>query len=640
MNTEESYINEYLKGIVSNLPESPGIYQYLNAEGIIIYVGKAKDLNKRLSSYFNRIHTGKTAKMVSLIEDFQYIVAASELEAFIIEINLIKEFNPKYNIMLTDDKSYPYIEYISSPYPMLKVSRYLNIKKKDNKKLFGPYPNAYAARRIVNLLNRLYPLKKCEGNPKDVCLYYHIGECLGYCSKLVDTNKVQEMENEILSFLRGNDKVLRDKIMDNIYRYSEAMNYEMALELKKELEYIDVIMDKQKVELHDFVNRDVWSYYINNGYLSIETLFIRNGKLLNHKNVIYPLSLDIEDELESYIVRFYGRNEIPKEILIHEGISLENLSNMVDSSFIIPLKGVKKDLIKMATDNAKINLENKFAEIVKDEERTTDANNELGKLLGIDDLTRIDVFDNISVAYYRGDNSYVSCYIFDNEGVSFCYILIPNERFLWNDIYTIEVEDISPPYTHMYSITLVFFYASVFCLKGNDSIKRRFFENVHIRKSFRTKNLLEKYWDGTITGYFFDDAKKWINKRRAKKQAYVNTHFTDEIVKMEREIRADAREWLKPVLAQAKQNNLDVKLKYYYVTKDSKELKSRPQEGYTYSIDVEISHYNEIDENKIIVISADLLYVKFGKTSYRGIKNQKAKEELQIDFSDVLEKIN
>ena len=168
----------------------------------------------------------------------------------------------------------------------------------------------------------------------------------------------------------------------------------MALELKKELEYIDVIMDKQKVELHDFVNRDVWSYYINNGYLSIETLFIRNGKLLNHKNVIYPINLDIEDEIESYIVRFYGRNEIPKEVLIPEGISLENLSNMIDTNFIIPLKGVKKDLIKMATDNAKINLENKFAEIVKSEERTENANNELGELLGIDNLTRIDVFDN------------------------------------------------------------------------------------------------------------------------------------------------------------------------------------------------------------------------------------------------------
>lgn len=381
------------KDKLSLVPHKPGSYQMLDKNGKIIYVGKAKDLNKRLSSYFNRIHTGKTGKMVSLIEDFQYIVASSELEAFIIEINLIKEYNPKYNIMLTDDKSYPYIEYISKPYPRLKVSRYLNVKKRDKKLLFGPYPNAIAARRIVNLLNRLYPLKKCD-NGRELCLYYHIGECLGYCKKDIDIDKVKVMEDEILSFLRGNDKILKDKIMDKINKYSEAMNYEMALELKKELEYINIIMDKQKVELHDFVNRDVWSYYINNGYLSIETLFIRNGKLLNHKNVIYPLNLDIEDEIETYIARFYTRNEIPKEILVPNGISVDNLSNLVESNFIAPQKGVKMDLIKMATDNAKINLENKFAEIVKDQERTEVANNELAEILGIDNLTRIDIFDN------------------------------------------------------------------------------------------------------------------------------------------------------------------------------------------------------------------------------------------------------
>ena len=381
------------KDKLSLVPHKPGSYQMLDKNGCIIYVGKAKDLNKRLSSYFNRIHTGKTGKMVSLIEDFQYIVASSELEAFIIEINLIKEYNPKYNIMLTDDKSYPYIEYISKPYPRLKVSRYLNVKKKDKKLLFGPYPNAIAARRIVNLLNRLYPLKKCE-NGKDLCLYYHIGECLGYCKKNIDLDKLNEMEDEILSFLRGNDKILKDKLMDKINKYSESLNYEMALELKKELEYINVIMDKQKVELHDFVNRDVWSYYINNGYLSLETLFIRNGKLLNHKNVIYPLSLDVEDEIESYIVRFYNRNEVPKEILVPDSINIDDLSNLVETSFIAPQKGVKKDLINMATDNAKINLENKFAEIVKDEERTVNANNELGELLNIDNLNRIDIFDN------------------------------------------------------------------------------------------------------------------------------------------------------------------------------------------------------------------------------------------------------
>ncbi len=382
------------KDKLSLVPHKPGSYQMKDKNGNIIYVGKAKDLNKRLSSYFNRIHTGKTAKMVSLVEDFQYIVASSELEAFIIEINLIKEFNPKYNIMLTDDKSYPYIEYISNPYPMLKVSRYLNIKKKDNKKLFGPYPNAYAARRIVNLINRLYPLKKCEGKPKDVCLYYHIGECLGYCSKNVDTNKVLEMENEILSFLRGNDQILKDKIMNKIMKYSEDLNYEMALDLKKELEYIDIVLDKQKVELHDFINRDVISYYVDNGYLSIEILFIRNGKLLNHKNDIFPISVDVEDEVEYYIAKFYSRNEVPKEILIPDTLSVENISSVVDTNIVVPQKGTKKDLIKMAYDNAKLNLKNKFEEIQKDDLRTSKSNEELANILGMDSIYRIDVFDN------------------------------------------------------------------------------------------------------------------------------------------------------------------------------------------------------------------------------------------------------
>ena len=382
------------KDKLSLVPHKPGSYQMKDKNGNIIYVGKAKDLNKRLSSYFNRIHTGKTAKMVSLIDDFQYIVASSELEAFIIEINLIKEFNPKYNIMLTDDKSYPYIEYISEPYPKLKVSRYLNIRKKDGKKLFGPYPNAYAARKIVNLLNRLYPLKKCEGKPKDVCLYYHIGECLGYCSRDIDNNLVKDMENEILSFLRGNDEVLKKKIMDKINIYSENLNYEMALDLKKELEYIDIVLDKQKVELHDFVNRDVVSYYVDNGYLSIEILFIRNGKLLNHKNEIFPINLDIEDEVEYFIAKFYSRNEVPKEILIPDTLSVENISSVVNSNVIVPQKGVKKDLINMAYDNAKLNLKNKFEEIQKDDARTVKANEELAKILGMESIYRIDAFDN------------------------------------------------------------------------------------------------------------------------------------------------------------------------------------------------------------------------------------------------------
>ena len=382
------------KDKLSQVPHKPGSYQMKDKNGIIIYVGKAKDLHNRLSSYFNRIHTGKTAKMVSLIDDFTYIVASSELEAFIIEINLIKEHNPKYNIMLTDDKSYPYIEYISKPYPELKVSRYLNIKRKDNKKLFGPYPNAYAARRIVNLINRLYPLRKCNPLKKDLCLYYHIKECLGYCKKDIDMDQVNIMEQEILQFLRGNDEIIRNKILEKINYYSENLNYEMALELKNELEYIDIVLSKQKVELHDFVDRDVFAYYIDNGYISIETLFIRNGKLLNHKNDIFPMAIEEIDEVESYIVNFYNKHEVPKEILLPEGLNEMNISSIIKSNILVPQKGVKKDLVKMAYDNAKLNLKNKFEDLQKEELRTSKSNEELAKLLGMDYINRIDIFDN------------------------------------------------------------------------------------------------------------------------------------------------------------------------------------------------------------------------------------------------------
>lgn len=387
-------MNKIIKEKLALVPNLPGSYQMLNKDGVIIYVGKAKNLHKRVASYFNRTHTGKTAKMVSLIEDFTYIVANSELEAFIMEINLIKKYNPKYNIMLTDDKSYPYIEYISKPYPKLKVSRYLNIKKKEHKKLFGPYPNAYAARKIVSLINRLYPLKKCEGKPKNVCLYYHIGECLGYCTKNIKDNKVNEIEQEILSFLRGNDSIIKNKIMEKITFYSQNLNYEMALELKKELEYINIIMAKQKVELHDFVNRDVINYYFDKGYIAIEIFYIRNGKLLGSKSDIFPITGEENEELELYISKFYAKHEIPKEILVPDGINKEILSSVLETNFITPFKGQKKALLDMAYMNAKLTFEREIELVLRDEKRTFGANEELKKLLGLSELVRIDIFDN------------------------------------------------------------------------------------------------------------------------------------------------------------------------------------------------------------------------------------------------------
>ena len=376
------------------IPHLPGSYQMKNSDGVIIYVGKAKDLHKRVNSYFNRPHTGKTAKMVSEIADFSYIVASSELEAFLLEFNLIKQYDPKYNILLKDDKSYPYIEYISKPYPKLQVSRYLNVRKKDKKMLFGPYPNAYAARKIVALINRLYPLKKCDVMPKKVCLYYHIGECLGYCEKKVDPEKLKEMEEEILSFLRGNADVLKNKILEKINMYSEQLNFEMALELKKELNYISIILDKQKMELHDFVNRDVVGYFFDKGYLSVQILFLRNGRMVGGHTDILPVISDYQDELDTYLMNFYSRHEVPKEVLCTKDVNTSILSEIVNTNFVVPVKGKKKNLVDMACKNAKIYLENEMEIIIRDEEKTEKANDELRDLLGLKKLDRIDLFDN------------------------------------------------------------------------------------------------------------------------------------------------------------------------------------------------------------------------------------------------------
>lgn len=378
---------------LSMVPNKPGSYQMYDENDIIIYVGKAKNLKKRLSSYFRGKHTGKTAKLVENIAYFKYIVTSTELESFILEINLIKKYNPKYNIMLKDDKSYPYIEYVKKPFPSLRVVRYLKVKKHKDKILFGPYVNAYAARRIVNLINRLYPLKKCSGMPKEVCLYYHIHECLGYCEKKHSDQQITKMENEILSFLRGNEDIIKNKLKEKINYYSENLNYEYALELKNELDYMTIVLEKQKVELSSKENIDVFNYSFINGFISMEILYIRSGKLIGNHNEIHPVIEDYLSEIEYYLALFYNKNEIPKEIIIPDEIDSNILVKVINSDFIKISKGPKKKLLKMAKENAEINLNNNLKRKENEIKRSAGANEELSKLLNIP-IKRIDIFDN------------------------------------------------------------------------------------------------------------------------------------------------------------------------------------------------------------------------------------------------------
>ncbi len=381
-----------IKEKLALVPLLPGCYLMKNKDGVVIYVGKAKLLKNRLKSYFNGRVTGKTKKLVSEIVDFDYIITSSELEAFILEINLIKKYDPKYNILLKDDKSYPYIEFKNEKYPSLVVRREINVQKK-NKMLFGPFPNAYAARRLVNLINRLYPLKKCDKMPKKECLYYHIGECLGYCiHKDLDTKDLRE---EIIKILNGHDEILINKINEKIKLNSDNLNYEVALELKKELDYIKVVFERQKVELNDGINRDIFNYYIDNGYISIVVFFLRNGKLQGNKKNIFPLVDDIKETMEYYIVNFYAKKNLPpKEIIVPDSLDVELLNSILDSKIINVTKGKKKHLLDLARTNAKINLENNMEMIYRDNERNFEASRELGNLLGIENLSVIESFDN------------------------------------------------------------------------------------------------------------------------------------------------------------------------------------------------------------------------------------------------------
>ena len=375
------------------VPNKPGSYQMKNKDGIVIYVGKAKNLQKRLRSYFTRTVTGKTKMLVDDIDDFEYIVTSSELESLILEITLIKKYDPKYNILLRDDKSYPYIELTNDKYPTLKVVR--NVKRKRNKNyLYGPYPNVSAARKTVNMINRIYPLRKCERLKKDLCLYYHIGECLGYCKKDISKEVIDEMKKEIITFLKGDSSLITEKIKSSMEKASENMNYEKALELKNMLEDIETTLRRQKIDLNKNYNFDIVNYYSDNNYLSIEIFFIRDGLLFGRHNEIISTLEDSSNEVIEYLIKFYDKGILPHELLVPSDLDTELLSEYFKIKVTNPQKGKLKSLLDLCRENAKEQLELQEETLKKDDEERLKALNELKELLGLKELHRIESFDN------------------------------------------------------------------------------------------------------------------------------------------------------------------------------------------------------------------------------------------------------
>lgn len=387
-------VKKRIKEKLALVPNKPGSYQMKNKDGIIIYVGKAKNLKNRLKSYFTGTVTGKTAMLVADIDDFEYIVTSSELESLILEITLIKKYDPKYNILLKDDKSYPYIELTNETYPRVRVVRNVN-RKKHKSRLFGPYPNVTSARRTVEIINRMYPLRKCERLKKEVCLYYHLGECLGYCAKKIDQAIIQPMVDEIAAFLKGDSSIITKKIEREMKAASEAMNYEKALDCKKMLEDIDITLRHQKIDLNRNYNFDLFAYYQDKNYFSVQCFFIREGLLFGRHGDILTTVEDPKEALIEYIIKFYQKNSVlPKEIVVPNDINASLLQEYLKVKVNSPSRGDIKKLILLAEDNCKIALHEKEETLNKDEQARMEALEELRRVLKKKNVSRMEAFDN------------------------------------------------------------------------------------------------------------------------------------------------------------------------------------------------------------------------------------------------------
>lgn len=468
---EQEKALENIRHKLALLPDQPGCYLMKNHEGTIIYVGKAKVLKNRVRSYFTGSHNGKTQMLVSEIRDFEYIVTGSNMEALILECNLIKTHQPRFNVLLKDDKTYPYLKITNEEHPRLEVTRRV---LKDKAKYFGPYPNAYAAQQTKKLLDRMYPLRKCGVMPKEVCLYYHMGQCLAPCVKEIPKSAYEQITGEITSFLSGGHEEIKKELQRKMQEAAEDLYFERAKELRDQIIHIDTLMEKQKITTTDTRDRDVFGYAVDKGWMCVQILYMRQGKMVQRNKSVFPFYGDAHSDFMSFIAQYYSDNPaLPQEILLPEPLLIEQADSepvtgtaadagvrspeeAVDSAnplsagtldaqqaalaqaqeeqaeaagivdaaggaaalqewlgvkVHVPQRGLKKQMVGMASDNAKVSLDEKFRLIERDEERTSVAAANLGEVIGLQSLNRIEAFDNSNI---QGTNPVSAMVVFTN----------------------------------------------------------------------------------------------------------------------------------------------------------------------------------------------------------------------------------
>ena len=389
-------MNNLIKSKLELLPTSPGCYIHKDKNGTIIYVGKAKNLRNRVRSYFRGSHDTKTEALVSEIVDFEFIVTESNIEALLLEINLIKENKPKYNIMLKDDKSYPFIKITNERYPRLIITRQV---KKDGGLYFGPYPDVGAANEIKRLLDRIFPFRKCTNPPSKVCFYYHIGQCMAHTICKKDEAFFKSMAQEVSDFLKGQDDKIIDDLKSKMNLAVQSMEFERAAEYRDLIQAIGTLRTKQRVMAKDLQNRDVFGYYVDRGWMCVQVFFVRQGKLIERDVNLFPYYNDSDEDFLTYVGQFYQEKShlVPNEILIPQDIDEEAVKALVDTKVLKPQRGEKKQLVNLAIKNARVSLEQKFNLLEKSVEKTQGAIENLGRLLKIPTPVRIESFDNSNI---------------------------------------------------------------------------------------------------------------------------------------------------------------------------------------------------------------------------------------------------
>lgn len=403
-------MNDLIRHKLELLPDSPGCYLHKNQYGTIIYVGKAKNLRNRVRSYFRGSHDTKTTALVSEIADFEFIVTESNIEALLLEINLIQENKPRYNIMLKDDKSYPFIKISNERHPRLMITRQV---RKDGGQYFGPYPDVGAANQTLKLLERLYPFRKCKLPENKYCLYYHLGQCLAHGEQMPSRKDYAQMATEVSQFLTGNDDKIVRQLQEKMQIAASNLEFEKAAEYRDLLQSISTLRTKQRVMAKDLQDRDVFGYYVEKGWMCVQVFFVRQGKLIERTVNLFPYYSEAEEDFLTYLGQFYRNQQhlIPKEVLIPQDIDDEAVKSLVDAKIVKPQRGEKKQLVQLATKNARVSLQQKFHLLEKNLEKTQGAIENIGQLLGIATPVRIEAFDNSNI---MGTSPVSAMVVFEN----------------------------------------------------------------------------------------------------------------------------------------------------------------------------------------------------------------------------------